>query len=121
VAEFLRKFEQNRLQTETAVEALHDARLIEPWPLTVMIGKQQLAANGLHRVDEGALNSVSAATLLELRNTSALVLAYCQLISMHTTAVFGQMAAIQEQIARQTKPVAPPWLATDDGGTLQFN
>ena len=121
VAEFLRKFEQNRLQTEKAVMALVDAGLIQTWPLTVMIGKQQLATNGLYRIDETALNDVSAETLLQFRNTSALVLAYAQLISMHTTAVFGQMAAIQERIAGQTKPAAPSWLVTDDSGTLQFN
>lgn len=63
---------------------------------------------------------MSGETLLKLRNASALALAYSQLISMHTTAVFAQMAIIQEQLTKHANPLPSSFLATDDDGMLQF-
>jgi hypothetical protein len=121
--EFLRQVEQSRSQTDAAVAALAEARLLQPWPLTVTLGKQQVTANGLYRVDEVALNAVSEETFLKLRNASALVLAYAQLISTHTTAALGQMAMLQQQLAQHAKPLpaASSLFPTDDGGTIRFN
>ena len=54
---------------------------------------------------------------------SALVLAYAQLISMHTTVAFGQMAMLQQHLAQQAKPLpaASSLFPSDDGGTIRFN
>lgn len=49
-AEFLQKVEHSRFQTEAAIAALADARLIQPWPLAVTLGKQRSAASGLYRI-----------------------------------------------------------------------
>jgi hypothetical protein len=89
----------------------------------VTIGKQQVTASGLYRVDEVALNGVSDETFLQLRKLSALVLAYSQLISMHTTASFAQMAVIQQQLAQHAKPLpaASSLFPSDDDGTIRFN
>lgn len=123
VAEFLQQVEHNRMQTNAAIAALAEARLLQPWPLTVTLGKQQVTANGLYRTDEVALNAISGETFLKLRNVSALVLAYAQLISMHTTAAFGQMAMLQQQLAQHAKPLpaASSLFPTDDGGTIRFS
>jgi hypothetical protein len=122
-AEFLQQVEHSRLQTNAAVAALAEARLLQPWPLTVTIGKQQVTASGLYRVDEVALNAVSDETFLKLRKLSALVLAYSQLISMHTMASFAQMAMIQQQLAQHAKPLpaASSLFPSDDDGTIRFN
>jgi SapC len=121
--DFLRQVEHSRAQTQAAVAALAEARLLQPWPLTVTLGKQQVTATGLYRIDEVALNAVSAETFLKLRSASALVLAYAQLISMHTTAAFGQMAMLQQHLAQQAKPLpaASSLFPSDDGGTIRFN
>jgi hypothetical protein len=121
--ELLQQIEQNRARTDLAVAALAEARLIAPWPLTVTIGNQQVTANGLHRIDEAALNALDGATFLKLRQSSALVLAYTQLISTQTVGLFSQLAVIQQQLAQQAQPLprASSLFPADDGGTIRFN
>jgi SapC len=121
--EFLQQVEQNRLLTDLAIAALVEAALIEPWPLTVKIGDQQVAVNGLHRIGAAKLNALDEATFLRLRKSSSLILAYAQLISMHSIATFGHLAAIQQQLAQRAQPLpsASSLFASDDGGTIRFN
>ena len=104
--ELLQQIEQSRWHTDLAVAALAEARLIQPWPLTVKHGNQQVAVNGLHRIDEAALNALDGDTFLKLRKSSSLVLAYAQLISMQNIGVFGQLAAIQQRLAQHV-PATP--------------
>jgi SapC len=121
--EFLQQVEQNRALTDLAVAALAQAALIEPWPLTVKIGDQQVTANGLHRIDQTKLNALDEATFLKLRKSSSLILAYAQLISMHSIVTFENLATIQQQIAQRAKPLPSTSLlfTPDDGGTIRFN
>ena len=46
--------------------------MIKPWALTVPVGEQQITVEGLHQVDEAALNRLDDATFLKLRKTSGL-------------------------------------------------
>lgn len=121
--DFLLKVDQHHSLTENATAALAEARLIQPWPLRVPIGKEQISVTGLYCIDERALIKLDGPALVKLRDLSALVLAYAQLISMHTVGVFAQMAIIQEQLAQQLRPLpsVSSLFPTDDSGTIQFN
>ena len=48
--DFLQQIEWSRTITDLAVAALADARVIQPWPLNVHDGYQQVQVNGLHRI-----------------------------------------------------------------------
>lgn len=121
--EFLQQIEHSRMLTDQAVAALAEARLLQPWPLTATVDNQQVAANGLFRVDETALNAASQETFLKLRSTSALPLIYAQLISMQTTSAFKQLSMMQKHLVQQAMPLpsASSLFPTDDGGTIRFN
>src|SRR5262245_56726856 len=119
VMELLQQIEQNRAHTDLAVAALAEARVIQPWPLIVKSDQQQVALKGLHRIDEAALNGLDGEIFLKLRNS--LVLAYAQLISVHTLASFGPLAAMQQRLAQPPLPSASSLFAVDDGGTIKFN
>jgi hypothetical protein len=121
--EFLQQTEQNRLATDLAVAVLAEARVIQPWPFLVAIGDQQVRANGLYRVDEAALNALDEETFLKLRKSSALVLAYSQLISTRSAGMFGQLAFIQQQLAQKPPPQteASSLFLADNNGMIQFS
>lgn len=116
--ELLQQIEQNRPITDLAVAALAEARVIQPWPLTVMDGNQQVPINGFHYIDEAALNALDEQTFLKLRKSGSLVIAYAQLISMRTLSVFAQMAGVQQQLAHQAQAVPQVLI---DSETVRFS
>lgn len=91
--EFLQQCETNKVQTQRAVDALQDAGVLVPWELTLKDAEAKpVAINGLYRIDEQALNALDASQLLEVRNSSGLVLAYAQLFSMLQSEQLTQRA-----------------------------
>lgn len=70
-------------QTASAVAALQQANLLEPWPLFEPVPEQQLLpVQNLYRINQQALENLSADALVELHPSGALALAYAQLYSM---------------------------------------
>ena len=57
ITELLHFVERDQITTDRAVSPLADAGVIKPWPLTVQVGEQQITVNGLHCIDEAALNA----------------------------------------------------------------
>ena len=98
---FLTQIEQNRIITTAACSVLQKHNLIHPWPITVKsdTGEQQIA--GLFKIDEAALNQLSAEALLEVRNAGALPIAYCQLLSMQHLPLLGQLTEAQAKASAQ--------------------
>ena len=94
IIEFLQQLERSRSATDIAVAALAEAGVIQPWQMQATLDNKQVLVQGLHGIDEVALDALDDQRFLELRNGKALGLAYAQLISMHRTGVFGQLAAI---------------------------
>ena len=77
IAELLHFSERDQVATARAVSALADAGVIKPWPLTMQVGDQQISVNGLHSVNEAALNALDDATFLKLRKASSMVDCLC--------------------------------------------
>jgi len=84
---------QNRANTAKACELLWAKGVLTSWEAVVQTkaqGRVNLA--GLYCIDENALNTLPGKDLLELRDTGALGMAYCQLISMQHLPRLGQLA-----------------------------
>jgi len=117
VLEFLQRMEHDRLATELAVAGLADAGVIQRWALTIPAGGKQLEVKGLHRVDPTRFAMLEDEPYLKLRKSSAVDLAYAQMLSMYMVRIFLQLAAVQKQMA---PPQAAP-LAFDQDGIIRFS
>ncbi len=82
----------NRVVTEKACAVLQKHNLIQPWLIKLQTPNGEKTVEGLFRMDEAAMNKLSAEAFLELRDTGALTLAYCQLLSMQHLPLLGQLA-----------------------------
>jgi hypothetical protein len=103
--EFLQQCEQNQQVTAASTQKLHEAGIIEPWPLTLERGEGQdpLKVNGLYRVNEQALNALGAETYVKLRG-GPMALAYAQLFSMSQLNQLTERAKFHAQHATQEVP-----------------
>lgn len=123
--EFLVKCRADNLVTQNACDALANAEILEVWPLTVNRGESEepLAINGLYRINEKALNTLSGETFAALRQSGALALAYGQLFSMSQTA---QLIKRAHYLAKVKELSSPPQdlsglFGQDDSGPLNFD
>jgi hypothetical protein len=127
VLEFLSQAERNRMVTRAAVDALAAAGLIQPWPLNIKQGEQNVPVTGLYRIDEAALNALENEAFLTLRRSGALLVAYAQLLSMNQLAVLQQLAQIQAKLNAPTPSVGQNFAGlkgiglSQDDGTLKFH
>ncbi|MDR3661204.1 MAG: SapC family protein [Mycobacterium sp.] len=96
VLDFLGQIERNRAATEAAVSELAAAGVICPWPIKLKSGE---VVDGLHRIDERAVNALQDDAFLRLRKSSALPIAYAQLLSMGKIQVLERLAELQSQLA----------------------
>lgn len=127
ILDFLKQVEASRLATMTACAALQKHQLIRPWPVSLKSESGEQQVGGLFKVDEAALNVLSAEALLELRDAGALALAYCQMLSMQHLPMLGSLlearakAAVQQQAAQQLAPRGELDLEfLNKGGTIDF-
>jgi hypothetical protein len=93
---FFSDFEKNRSVTNSICAVLQKHNLIQPWTITVKEGDAEQNIDGLFRIDEAALQDLSAEDLLEVRNSGGLTVAYCQLLSIQHLPSLGQLAQAQE-------------------------
>ncbi len=110
VLNFLNRIAANRLATLRMCAVLQKHSLIQPWPISLHVAAAEQATEGLFRVDEAALNLLPADAMLELRETGALLSAYCQLLSMQHIALLGQLADARTKADAQaaTQTAAAP-------------
>lgn len=124
ILNFLTQIEQNRTATAVACAVLKKHNLIQPWPVSVQTETIELKMAGLFRIDEAALNQLSAEALHEVAQSGGLLIAYCQLLSMQHLQVLGQLAQAHSQAAQQQPlPVAGGDLNLEflnQGGNISF-
>lgn len=124
ILNFLTQIEQNRVATATACAILKKHNLIQPWPVSVQTETIELKMAGLFRIDEAALNQLSAEALHEVAQSGGLLIAYCQLLSMQHLQVLGQLAQAHSKAAQKPSlPVAGGDLNLEflnQGGNISF-
>lgn len=125
--ELLQHAERSRQMTAAAASALHDAGLVEEWPVTIQTptGEAQ-RIGGLYRVNEAALAAASDDTYLQLRRTHAIPLAYAQLFSCALLNQLAELAKFQSQakIRAQSQASAsgePPKLILPSDDIIRFD
>ncbi|MCE7519423.1 SapC family protein [Vreelandella titanicae] len=120
---FLKQSECNRHLTTAACQVLSEAGLIEPWPLQLTWGDKQasLHMQGLHCINQQALNQLGEGTLADLHRRGALPLAYAQLFSMSQVIQLTERVKFhaQEQ-AKQSKLENDIDLFYEDGDEFKF-
>jgi len=89
--DLLGRMEAGRRRATAACAVLARHALIQPWPLVIKTTSGERPVNGLFRIDEPALNKLPAQALLELRDCGALLMAYCQLLSMQNLHSLGRL------------------------------
>lgn len=115
--DFLSKLFINRLATENACNLLQEHELIEPWPMTIHDGDEDQIINGLFRIREPALATLTPEVLAQLRDAGALSLAYAQLFSMQRV---GRLEA-EMQRGAEVKPAASiDFDFMQDNGSISF-
>lgn len=129
--DFLTAHERSRMATDEAMTLLADAGVIRSWELKYKVMEQEVLVNGVYRIDEAVLGALSNDAFVSLRQHSALVIAYAQLLSMGQLGVFDNLAALQGQLvkvreqlaASEAARVAPPvpTLQMVDDGMLRFD
>lgn len=123
VLDFLQQVRSNRETTQRVCAALQAEDLIQPWPVTLKGEQGEKTVQGLYRIDEAKLNSLSAEALQRLQQAGALPVAYCQLLSMQHLPLLGQLAQAHRKAA-QPLPVAPngelDLSFLSNNGTLSF-
>ena len=93
----LNKIELDRARTAAICAILQKYELFEPWPIQVEGTVDPQKIEGIHRISESKLNSISAEALMELRDNNALLLAYGHLFSMQNLHKLGRLGAAQHQ------------------------
>jgi len=98
ILNFLTQVAANRLATNEIMAQLQKHKLIVPWQIKVQnADKPGFEITGLYRIDEQALNKLSARAIRELQQSGALQLAYCHLLSMQHLPLLGKLAQAHQQ------------------------
>lgn len=104
----------NKPATELACKALPETGLIMHWQISLTGEAGELPLGGLHCIDENVLNGLSAEAFESIRQAGALVVAYCQLLSMQQLPVLAKLAKAHDNVdkdkAAKTAASRPPEL-----------
>ena len=112
---FLTQVQANRAHTDRICQVLAEHALLQPWPITVQGDGGERMVQGLHRIDEAALNALPADALKAVQQAGALPVAYCQLLSVQHLPRLGELALAQRKAA------APPRVPTTPAGELDLS
>jgi hypothetical protein len=121
VLRFCSELDRATTLTEQAVKALSQSGVIRPWPISLKTDAGQQTVNGLHRVDEAALNALDDETFRVLRVSGALPIAYAQILAAGHLPVFDRLARIQKELAPRPAPESlDAVFAMKDDGLIRF-
>ncbi|MBT3861139.1 MAG: SapC family protein [Gammaproteobacteria bacterium] len=82
---------------------LNQHKLFKPWELDIELEDGKKRIQGFFRIDEAALNELSDEAFIELRQSGALIVVYCQLLSMQRITDLAQFAQAKSK-AESTPP-----------------
>lgn len=98
IFEFLQLTANNQVTTNKLSNQLLEYELIDSWPLEITLANNStVSVNGLSCINEHKLTELEPKKLSCIRDSGALLLAYCQLISMQNVNRLLDLAEIQEE------------------------
>ncbi|WP_417539505.1 SapC family protein [Marinobacter sp.] len=92
ILSFLEQTAKSGQAAKHACTALKQHGIVSPWPITISTSEGDRNVTGLFQIDEAALNGLEAGALEELMRAGALLVAYCQLLSMQHISRLGELA-----------------------------
>ncbi|WP_372826917.1 SapC family protein [Polaromonas sp.] len=119
ILDYLGQVTASRAAVGKACAALQAHGLLQPWEISLEDAAGPRKLEGLFRVDEAALNTLPDEAFLALRHSSALVVAYAQLMSMQHLQALGALLRAHAQ-AEQAQTAARP-LPVTPGGDLDLS
>lgn len=119
---FMGEVGEQRAFAERACAVLQAHDLIQPWNITLQASVGERSLQGLFRVDEEKLNQLDGPALLELQQSGAMAMAYCQLLSMHHLPSLARLAEAHTQWRSEAQASKAPaaGLPTTAGGELDL-
>lgn len=116
IFDFLLKVQTSRALTQRICAVLAEHQLIQPWPINVKDEAGERQVEGLYRIDEAAMNTLAPEAFEALRQSGALPVAYCQLLSMQHLQTLGKLAEAHASAKAQSQAALP----TTDTGELDL-
>lgn len=113
-----------RQLTQQLVKQLSDFGLIKSWDLEFKVDNTNKRVEGLNCVNESAIAGLTGEQLVELRNSGALGLMYCQMLSMHQVQYLLKLFKHRMELSATNKPLLTELQldgANNDSGTLSFD
>lgn len=114
--EFLAEVNANNQLALSLCKQLNEFGIIKPWKIQVEMADETKNVEGLYCIDEPALHELSSEKFAELRESGALLLVYCQLLSMQHAIELVQFAQGKSQL-----PVDDSISANVSNGSLNFD
>lgn len=111
---FIVEVNRGQLQLNGATEVLANADILAPWPIKAIDGDRELTVEGLHRIDEAALNALDDQAFAKIRKAGVLALAYAQLFSSSHMDRLNELGRIRAQsLKERASEVAPTFEASN--------
>ena len=128
ILSFLKQIAQSWPATVAACAVLKKHKLIRPWQIILKTDAGDQQITGIFQIDESVLNLLSGEVLLEMQQAGALLIAYCQMLSMQHLPELGDLLEAHAKIAEQalaanrSAPVGDLDLEfLSKGGTINFS
>ncbi len=105
---FLSQVDDNKEATTTVCDLLEVHKLIEPWPIIIKAPEGEKTLDGLFRVNEAAVRALKSKAVTALHKENALMAAYCQILSMQTFPLLGQLVEAHAKAKTAVQNLPPP-------------
>lgn len=102
--DFLSNISVDRQSAVRICKLLNEHDLFKPWEIEIELEGGKKRIEGLFSIDEAALKELSDKAFIELRQSGALLIAYCQLLSMQRITDLAQFA--QQKSKADSQPPA---------------
>lgn len=100
---------------------LNQHKLFKPWELEIELEDGKKRIEGLFSIDEAALNELSDEAFIELRQSGALIVVYCQLLSMQRITDLAQFAQLKSKADSQPPTNELNLDGVNEGGNISFH
>jgi hypothetical protein len=117
---FLRQCSENNDVTSKAAMALSQSDVIKPWTLEVVTSEKKSIVEGLLKVDEKALHSLTKEAFVELQGPP-LALAYAQIFSCSNIHRLRFRAELQGKESGGANSAGQKFLKSDDDDLFDFS
>lgn len=120
ILQFLNNISLSQKAAQRACAILEEESLFTPWKIQLTTDEGERNVEGLFKIDEEAVNKLSADSLVKLRDVGALSMMYCQLLSMQNIHLLVDL--LKDQTNTKNKLGEELYLDTsNDSGNISFD